>query len=78
MKIDISASGPEERKKHREEVMYYFINRANTAKNLWTTCDIIFKTKTNRTKSDQELSNGKGKKRKRKEERKKERRRLKD
>jgi len=77
MKIDISASGPqtEEHKNHREEVMYYFINRANTAKNLWTTCDIIFKTKTNRTKSDQELSNGKSKKEKekgRKKERKKE------
>jgi len=73
--IDISASGPqtEEHKKHREEVMHYFINRANTAKNLWTTCDTIFKTKTNRTKSDQGLSNGKSQK-----EKEKERRRLKD
>jgi len=52
--------------------LYYFMNRANTAKNPWTTCDIIFKIKTDRTRSDQELSNGKSQKPKEKGRKKEE------
>jgi len=75
--IDISASGPqtEEHKKHREEVMHYFTNRANTQRTYGLPM-ILF---SRQRRTDRKVTkNYPTEKAKREREREKERRRLKD